>query len=851
MYVATDSKLGGLVAVKAMHEELNESRFADRFRREIRLMADFGHANILPILDSGEWDGRLFYVMKYVEGSESVRDRMLKQPGGLPIEDVLEMARGVCGALSYAHARGVLHRDVKPENILMSGRHAYLTDFGVAKALLPAFGDSTTSSGYVLGTQRYMSPEQEVADPHIDGRTDVWSLSCVIFEALTGLHPFNSPDVSRMRAMKVADRPESLRRHRPNVPPWLEAAVERGLNPNPADRWQSIDELAQMLGRSGSFMTPESAAAIQARSTGDAWSAPQPVSFGHRATPSGASASIPPADSSTPHRTRTRIVVGGLVIGAMASVAVAWAAYSKPATPAASATRHMLAVSVAALDTTNGALQEFARRISRGVTRELSNVPALRVLSSDIMDECRQKERAACREMLDARGVDTRLNATIDRVGDSLHVVLDPVDEQSKSAIPSLSLTVHAAADQGAIDRIATRLAIAFRQRLGAYRSRDSIVLIRATKESNALLGRISRERADADSLAALPGASEQRTAFSTLERADSLLGELIRAERRNASLWVERGWVALEMSNRNSDRRTEMLNRAIGYADSALAITANMPRAYELRGHAKVAQADAMPNGAQASIAIECDAERDLERAVAGDETLYRSWSALSWLRWSAGRTQEAKLAVNHAMTSDAYFDGGRRGLVNIFFVRLLLADYDAAREVCYSGHDLWPDDYKFVECQLTLMLYDPSTPQRPDLAQRLVDASNRLDSPEKARAVGNEYRALYRDAVAAIVSARAGDAVKARATLARLRKLVSVSPALRYDFSPQEATLVWELGDKAEARTILADWLRNRPDEVPNFRQDPTFRRMQLRDEVLKQAGQALEQSSSCGPA
>ena len=200
--------------------------------------------------------------------------------------------------------------------------------------------------------------------------------------------------------------------------------------------------------------------------------------------------------------------------------------------------------------------------------------------------------------------------------------------------------------------------------------------------------------------------------------------------------------------------------------------------------------------------------------------------------------------------MEFDSYYDTARDGLLNIFYVQLLLENYDEARQVCLSGHDLWKNDYKFFECQLTLMLYDVSTPRSTRSARWLVEQADRLDTPGKARAVGNEYRVLFRDVVVGIVAARNGDSTTARGTLARVREQVarSGSATLRYDFNPQEAMLVWELGDHVSARTILVDWLKHRPDEVPNFRRDPSFRRMRLRDEVLRQAQLPLTSEPSC---
>ena len=260
VYLARDLRVGGEVALKILHSEFSTSQVALRFAREIRLMAGFHHANILPVLDSGEWSGRPFYVMLYVEG-ETLEQRLVRQRR-LPVADVLDLARGVGAALEYAHAHKVVHRDVKPSNILLSGTHAYLSDFGIAKALEPEPDTPRTSTGIVVGTRAYMSPEQASADAELDGRSDIYSLGCVLFEALSGQHPFHSADEARTWAMRFSAQPDSLRRHREAVPEHVDTAVMRALAREPADRWQSARELVESLGvqwatPSGPMVVPE------------------------------------------------------------------------------------------------------------------------------------------------------------------------------------------------------------------------------------------------------------------------------------------------------------------------------------------------------------------------------------------------------------------------------------------------------------------------------------------------------------------------------------------------------------------------------------------------------------------
>ncbi len=193
VYLAEDLKHGRRVAIKVLHPELGAAVGADRFLREIETLAGLTHPHILPLHDSGEADGLLYYVMPFVEG-ESLGQR-LDRKGQLPLDEALRIAREVADGLDYAHDRGVVHRDIKPGNILLSRGHALIADFGIAKAIGAASGgDATaTATGLSVGTPRYMSPEQAAGVTEVDGRSDVYALGCVLWEMLAGEPPFDGP----------------------------------------------------------------------------------------------------------------------------------------------------------------------------------------------------------------------------------------------------------------------------------------------------------------------------------------------------------------------------------------------------------------------------------------------------------------------------------------------------------------------------------------------------------------------------------------------------------------------------------------------------------------------------------
>jgi Tol biopolymer transport system component/tRNA A-37 threonylcarbamoyl transferase component Bud32 len=246
VYLAEDVKHRRRVAVKVLRPELAATLGSERFFREIEVAARLQHPNILPLLDSGEAGGFLFYVMPYVEG-ESLRDR-LAHHGELPIPDAVRVLVEVTDALAHAHAQGVVHRDIKPDNVLMSGRHALVTDFGVAKAVTEATGrQALTTAGVALGTPAYMAPEQAVADPHLDHRVDIYALGVLGYELLTGRSPFRATTPQEMLAAHVTQAPDPLEQYRPGVSPVLVQVVMKCLEKRPADRWQTADELLAQL----------------------------------------------------------------------------------------------------------------------------------------------------------------------------------------------------------------------------------------------------------------------------------------------------------------------------------------------------------------------------------------------------------------------------------------------------------------------------------------------------------------------------------------------------------------------------------------------------------------------------
>jgi len=244
LFGAYDPK-GEKVAIKVLHPELAVSVAADRFLREIRYASQLHHPHIAPLLDSGETDYLLWFVMPYVPG-DTLR-QALRRERMLPIDRAVRIAAEMLEALEHAHEHGLAHRDIKPDNIVCSPSGAVLVDFGIARAIARSGEDRVTRSGFVVGTEEYMSPEQAGGSPDIDGRTDIYSLGVVLFEALAGRPPFSSPSAAAVLDMQQHHPPPDLRGLRRDVPKPLGDAVMKALAKGRDERWQTAAEMRQAI----------------------------------------------------------------------------------------------------------------------------------------------------------------------------------------------------------------------------------------------------------------------------------------------------------------------------------------------------------------------------------------------------------------------------------------------------------------------------------------------------------------------------------------------------------------------------------------------------------------------------
>jgi len=260
VYLAQDCRHDRVVALKVLHPDLAASLGPERFLREIKVAARLNHPHILPLFDSGEADAFLYYVMPYVEG-ESLRERLDREKQ-LPVEEAIHHAKAIASALDYAHRQQIVHRDIKPENVMLHEGEAMVMDFGIAKAVSSVATETLTQTGMMVGTPAYVSPEQASGETNLDGRSDQYSLACVLYEMLAGERPFTGSTAQAVLAKRFKENAKPLRDLRGSVPEHVERAVTKAMATEPGGRFATTATFAQALA-SQSLVTPTDTASLQ------------------------------------------------------------------------------------------------------------------------------------------------------------------------------------------------------------------------------------------------------------------------------------------------------------------------------------------------------------------------------------------------------------------------------------------------------------------------------------------------------------------------------------------------------------------------------------------------------------
>jgi TolB-like protein len=791
VFLAKDLRHGRQVAIKTLRAELAASIGADRFLREIRLAANLQHPNILTLYDSGDAGGVLYYVMPFVEG-ESLRGRLNREQQ-LPLYDAVRITREAAEGLAYAHEHGVVHRDIKPENILLQNNHAVVADFGIARAV-DAAGEKLTQTGMAVGTPHYMSPEQALGSEHADGRSDVYSLGCVLYELLAGQPPFDGPNSRAIMARHSMEQVPSLQIVRPSVPDELEDLVLRSLEKTPADRFQSMREFCECLTEAEAEATVSRTAA---RRTGTA----------ARRT---LTRELPSATKGLGNRRRTMAIgaaVAALLVGGGAFAALS---RSKPATSdvaAAGADAHRVAVLYFDDDAPADSLRYLADGLTEGLIRQLSTVQTLDVISANGVAPFRSDSvpRDSVARVLKAG---TLVSGSVSKEGSRLRVSVRLIDGASGADYQRASFEEPAGDLLQVQDSLVQKVAALIRERLGeeikVREQRESA----SSPQSWALVQRAeqARKRAEA-SLARADSTSVVERSFGD---ADSLYARAALVDGRWSEPLVGRATVAYRRSRLAAQDQLaakSWIEKGEQFADSALKLSPENPDALETRGTLRywgwLIGVEPDPAAAKRLLA---DAQSDLEKAVRVRPAQASAWAVLSHLYNQTGGETDAKLAARRAYEEDAYLANADQVLSRLFLASYDLGQFVDAAHWCDEGLRRFPGDFKFVSCQLWLLTTRAKDPD-VGLAWKLADSLSRL-----APAARREFETLKARMAVAAVLARANLPDSARHLAERSHGSMDVDPTR--DLVYMEAFVRTILEDRAQAVSALKTYLAANPE-------------------------------------
>ena len=786
VFLAEDLKHGRRVALKVLSPELSSSIDGDRFKREIQIAARLSHPHILPVFDSGEANGLLFYTMPFVEG-ESLRAR-LEREKQLGIDDALLITGEVADALAYAHGLGVIHRDIKPENILIHGGHAVVADFGIARVIQESGNEKLTQTGMSVGTAAYMSPEQFSGET-VDGRSDMYSLACVLYELLVGEVPFTGPNAMAIMARHTMEMVPSIRIVRQTVPDEIEGAIMRALEKIPADRFASVADFKAALfaGPTGTSSNP----------------------YMRRTTRYAAvSAPVPRTNS----RRRAMLIAAGVVAVAALTAGGLYARNrtAKRASVTGGADLRRLAVLYLDDQSRDSSLRHVADGLTESLIAQLGDVDGLQVAPASAVAAYRGRDLSPD-SIARVLNVGTLVRGNIERNGKELHVAVELVDGSTGSDIQRAGFNVAEGQFLHARDSLAAAVAELLRSRLGDEVHLRELQGGTTSPEAWALVQRTERDMKSADESVA---ASKPDDAQHQLTSADSLAALAAQADAKWAQPVVETGRVAQRRAKLATDTKQVEAFIAAGLdaAKRALALDPRNADALELAGTLTYyrVQRGLITDNAAIKLAVDT-AEKQLNDAVAVNPRLATAWNALSVVEYGKNDVPQAYLAANKAYEADSYLRAAPEILWRLYATSYDLEQFPNAEKWCDEGGRRFPQDPHFVQCRLYLMLSRAVDPN-PGEAWRLVAELDTL-VPKSDRAL--EHRTS--EMLAAVVLGRANLADSAHKVIASARAGADVDPT--GELIGTEALARTLLGERDQALQLLARYLTNHPDHRAGF--------------------------------
>ena len=667
VFVAHDRTLARDIVVKALPAELSAVVNRERFRREIQIAGRLHHQRIVPVLAAGESGSLLYYTMPYIQG-DTLR-AFLSVRGQLSWELAVRLAADVADALAYAHEHNIIHRDIKPDNVLIDHERAMVTDFGIARAIERSSAvESVTSTGFTLGTPTYMSPEQAAADRELDGRSDIYSLGCVLYEMLSGAPPFTgTPRTILVR--HIQERPPSLQIARPDIPEHVIAAVERALAKAPADRFASAGEFGDAL------RAPSSASFAAMRSTGA-------------------------------NARRSRLAIGAIaaVIAVLLIGGIGWSMRvraNESARLAALAGVDARRIAVLYLDSPSGdaSLAALAHGLTRDLISRLGTVSGLTMISEAGIR--RFGEGTSPDSVARVLGVGTVVSGSVEPNGDSIRIDVQIVDPRTLTQTGSVRIAGLRRQSLALRDTLVGEMADQLRYLLGRR-----IQLVQWQSATSQRAWELRQQAADLVERSAMQGALESgREAGLRRMLADSLLDSASHLDPRWSDPLIARGWLARDrfLSSSVPASNDTLLTLGVQYANAALELGVDDAHALELRGVLRLLRWRIVTRRQDAALAD--SAEADLLVASRASPAAARAWNALSVLRQDRGDAGGAVDAARQALGADPFLRDVAPSLQRLIFAHLHEGKGDSARALCALAVRRFPSDPALRQCELSVL--------------------------------------------------------------------------------------------------------------------------------------------------